>query len=249
MVLGSIATLTAALWLGSAAGVAQQTVAHLAFGGLPQAGAEAQLEAALSALNDFDDAHAHRLLTELLTLDPPVAIAAKAHLYLGLIEFNGLDTTRARAEFQRAVEIDPAVEPPMTMSPKARMAFSEARRKVSQELAQPIAPAKAAAPKAAPAAATGTGPSSEPPAEKPASSHVLFWSLGSAGVVAGGFALYGLGQILDYNSLASKANSAKRAESSTQIAPALANAQTWQPWSIALGIAGVALVTTAIFLW
>ncbi len=239
----SLAVFGSALLLGVSPG-ALESLKVEATAALSPAAAEAQLDSGIRAMNDFDDALAHRIFTRLLAGGPPVAIAAKAHLYLGILDFNGLDTARAREEFKRAVEIDPAVEPPITMGPKARLAFDEARRTISSEYATPEtrepaarAPPGAVAPEASTAAEGGK-------------SHALGWTLGAGGVVLGAIAVFGLVQIVNYDSLASQVNAgAKKAYSSTEVAPALANAQSWQPWSIALGIAGVAAVTTAAFVW
>ena len=200
----------------------------------------------MRALNDFDDVRALGLLKRLLVEGASVSVTAKVHLYLGIIEFNRLDTGKAREEFERAVEIDPAVEPPLTMSPKARMAFSEARRAVAVELATPVAPAPAPAP---PPAVPAPVFEAETPAAETGHSHVLTWTLGACGVAVGAVAVVGLVQVLDYNSLASQANAKKNAKSSTVVAPSLSNAQAWQPWSIGLGIAAAALLATAAIVW
>ena len=249
--MGTVAT---ALLFGVAPGVAGQA-AKITLTSIPQAAAQAQFDAGVRAMNEFADLQAREIFAKLVAASPPVAIAAKAYLYMGIIDFNGLDTSLALQEFRHAVEIDPAVEPPLTMSPKAKMVFAEARRAISAELAQQYAPtpaAKAPAAVAPPSDQTPAAPveaEAESPAPAKGSSHALSWTFGSVGVALGAVAVVGLVQILDSNSIVGQANASKNALSSAKVAPALANAQSWQPWTIGLAIGGAALFTTAFFVW
>jgi Tfp pilus assembly protein PilF len=200
-----------------------------------------RLAAAIAAYENLDDQRARALLTELVSEKPGDGIVARAFLYLGLIDFNDLDSTKARREFERALELDPAVEPPLSSSPKARMLFAEARQAVSRELdtsaASPAPPAATAAVHA------------EPAREPPRHGHALAWGLGAGGLVSGGVAVYGLTEVLSYNSLANQANAKQGAIGSAQIAGQLSNAKVWQPLSIALGAVGVGLLLAAALTW
>jgi Tfp pilus assembly protein PilF len=233
---GTVATLAAALLLGSSSGVSP-------------ASARAQLDAGVKALNNFDNAQARRIFTRLLAESPPSSIAAKVHVYLGIIEFDGLDTDRAREEFQRAVEIDPAVELPLTASPKARMAFSEARRKVSAELAQPYAQPPAPGPDASvPAEAV------EPFAAQSVShGHTAAYVLGSVAIVGVALAIIGVVYIENFESLQGKLRTDPtyteyQADTATAVSEG-PTAQIWEGVAIAAGAVALGAGTGAGFAW
>jgi hypothetical protein len=172
----SLAAIAAAMLTGASPGI-QAARAEL-MGSVPLAQARAELDAGVRALNDFQDERAFRLLTHLLTEGPPSTIAAKAHVYLGMIAFDKLDIDAAREEFRRAVTIDPSLEPPLTMAPKARLAFSEARRAVTSDFARPE-PRAALAPTALPAAPEAAVSEGESGGHIPAGA----WWLGGGGLV------------------------------------------------------------------
>jgi hypothetical protein len=69
--------------------------------------------------------------------------------------------------------------------------------------------------------------------------------LGSSGLVCGGIAIYGLVDVLDYQSASSTNGKLTVAQATSQ----LGTARTWQVASIVLGIAGVGLATAAVFTW
>ncbi len=104
---------------------------------------------AIHAFNDFQDAQATAELERLILAQPDGREAARAHLYLGLIAVNALDSARARAEFRAALAIEPTLEPPYEASPKARVVFEQAQKEFMQSGA-PAAPGRA--PALAPAA-------------------------------------------------------------------------------------------------
>ena len=180
----SLAAIAAALLAAASPGLQGTRAAFL--GSLPLPQARAELDAGARAVNNFEDDRAFQIFTRLLAEGPPSGIAAKAHVYLGMIDFNRLDIDRAREEFRRAVTIDPSMEPPLTMSPKARLAFDEARRSVTAEYAKSFSPGSPAS------AAGGPSRSSSPAPEAAVSEseegrHVPAgaWWLGGGGLAVG----------------------------------------------------------------
>src|SRR5579863_2885886 len=96
-----------------------------------------EFERGVTLFEDFKDSEAGAIFRRVLERSPPGFMAAKAHLYLGLIAFNALDPDEAKLEFRRALEANPAAELPSQASPKARLAFGEVRRDMAKELAPP----------------------------------------------------------------------------------------------------------------
>ena len=99
------------------------------------------LKKAISLYNNLDDAAASKELHGLLAKrGVSDSLAARAHLYLGLIELNAIHTKEARDEFEKALTLDPVLDLPRRASPKARLAFAEARHELQVEMAQPVQP-------------------------------------------------------------------------------------------------------------
>jgi tetratricopeptide (TPR) repeat protein len=96
----------------------------------------------------------------------------------------------------------------------------------------------------APAAAVALAPA---PAKR--RSHVLAWTFGSLGLAAALAAAYGGYEVLNYDQLASAANTTFRSKPASEVTPAQQSAQLWQPLSIGLAIAAVAGLTAAGFTW
>lgn len=123
------------------------------------------LKKAVALYNDLNDAAAAKELQALLRTELTDDVAGKAHVYLGLIAFNALHTTEARDQFKRALTLDPTLDLPVGVSPKARLAFAEARHQLQLEMAKPVE--RAAGPPPAPAPAPTQSPkmtaSPEPP--------------------------------------------------------------------------------------
>src|SRR5580700_9988254 len=90
------------------------------------------LSAAIEAYEALDDGRAIDAFQRILAENPPREIAGKAHLYLGLLAFNSLHADLAAIEFRKAIETDPAIDLPLYSSPKATLAFAEARRAVTR---------------------------------------------------------------------------------------------------------------------
>jgi hypothetical protein len=94
---------------------------------------------AIAYFNNFEDAKAKATLEQLLLMHPGSLDSAKAHVYLGLIAVNALDSNLARAEFLKALAIEPTVEVPFEASPKARLVFEQAQKQFSKESNQAAA--------------------------------------------------------------------------------------------------------------
>jgi hypothetical protein len=113
------------------------TVLILLASGPARAAPAPSLDEAVGWYQAMDDARAADAFARILAAAPPGEVAAKAHLYLGLIAFNAFHPDQARAEFEKAILANPAIDLPPTVSPKARIAFAEARRNVTRELEAP----------------------------------------------------------------------------------------------------------------
>ncbi len=103
------------------------TVALLGASTVARAALAGRLADGIQLYEDEHDPEASAILHALLAAAPPAPIAAKAHVYLGLIAFNALATPEALAEFSLAIQADAAVELPRDCSPKARIAFTQAQ--------------------------------------------------------------------------------------------------------------------------
>ncbi len=150
----------------------------------PRPTPQAAFEGAVKLFQSFQDDQAATAFRALLGRSPPASIAAKAHLYLGLIALNAFDSTTAKAEFVKAVATEVLVDLPPGQSPKAQILFAEARRDVASGPSVPSAfsPTPFGAPPAAPAGALTT----EPAASHGNGATVAAW-------VTGGVALAALG--------------------------------------------------------
>jgi hypothetical protein len=203
---------------------------------------EVTLARAIQRFDGFDSAGAAALLHQLLARSPPLHVAAKAHLYLGLIAFNALEAEAAQRELRLAVETDPSIELPATVSPKARLAFAKAQR---EELARLTAspPLGARARRTAPAAAV-----EEPPPR--GRTHALAWTLGALGLAAGVVAIVGGVEIASFNSGVNAVNAGSAPPPSSGLAASQRSAaQTWQIAAIACSVAAAAGLTAAAFTW
>ncbi len=216
--------------------------------GQPAAATEPDaLAQGIDFFQNFDDADATQAFRKLLDAKPPRSVAAKAHLYLGLIAFNANSPDAADEEFKLALKANPAVELPRGSSPKAVALWLEARREFYQELR--TRPTVLGKPAPAPAAATAE--SSLPP-EEATHSHALGWSLFAASGVAVGFAIYGavrVAQVEDAIGELTPSTSAATYQANLQTALGRANAQNWQYAVIALAGVAVAAAVTGVLTW
>ncbi len=155
--------------------------------------AQTPIEHAVHLYQSMDDVHAAAAFRQILLGNPPGEVAGKAHLYLGLIAFQAFHPDQAREEFKQAIEANPAIDLPPTVSPKARIAFAEARRAVSRELEAPdVGQAAARTPPPASADHEGlmdVGMSGSAPPEATATAHAP----ASGGIPAGTWWLGGFG--------------------------------------------------------
>jgi hypothetical protein len=208
--------------------------------------AEGDLKRAIELMNSFEDEKATDAFRALLKGHPDDGIAARAHLYLGILQLNATHASQAREEFKQALLADPTLELPPGGSPKARLALGEARRTLSLEVeAAPVVDPAASGADSAPApAAAVEANGSKKPAEK---SHVLAITLGSIGVAAIAVAVYGGVEVLNYDSDASSSRSTPNQISSSQLSGT--NASFWRYGWIVAGALGAAGLASAAFTW
>lgn len=192
------------------------------------------LDDAVHLFQSFEDAKAAVALRELLRRSPPQAIAAKAHIYLGMIALNASDEPGAKAEFEKAVATSVLVDMPPGQSPKAQILFAEARRSVA---AAPLpAPSQGAPP-----AAEGTPPAALTVAETPAPSHVPAYVVGGIGIAA--LAAGGIFGYLQQQAQSSAVNDPGAAAARNAGQP---YAQDGITADVLFGVGGVALVTAIV---
>ncbi len=179
-------------------------------------------------LGDLDDERAEAILLGLVEEVKIGPEAAKAWVFLGLIQLNRLDQTKARAAFVQALNIDPTVELPATVSPKARHTFSLAERQAQDEAA--AAATKAAEARARTGLALATAPSRVPA-----------WILGgvAVGSAAGGVVL----GVLSRQALL-QANAAPEIGASQQLARTAG--QRGLGADVLFGVAAAAAITSTI---
>jgi hypothetical protein len=142
----------------------------------------------------------------------------RCHLYLGIIALNTLNAVEARAEFQKAISIDPTAELPVSASPKARLVYGEAQKELAQSSQLPtptgepapssvlVVPTEPKEP--APDAALPTAAEVSAPLEPKPASHLPAYVVGGVGVAAlAGGIIFGV----EANSTASQAQSSTSA--------------------------------------
>jgi hypothetical protein len=210
-----------------------------------------ELAQGIAFFQNFDDEHAAQTFRKLLASSPARGVAAKAHLYLGLIAFNANAPDAADVEFKLALRANPAIELPPQSSPKARLLWGEARNEVTHEVEQPEAQARAPAPSASPPtspapAATTTAAEATPAPSHPRPAAI---ALGVSGLVLGAVAVYGGIQVLDYQGLVSQANASPRTVAGGQLVSAHGAAAFWADAWIPLAVAGGACLVGTAFTW
>lgn len=242
----------------------------VAIAGAARADRPPSLAHAIGLYQDFQDARAVRAFRAILAGTPTRAVAAKAHLYLGLIAVNQLDAERAIREFKQALVNDPTVEVGPGTSPKARLTFEEARHELEGQLAvsgegvnHPEAPKT---PTSIPTPTQGTtrttiatptaAVAAPEPEEEAAPQKSTRWHspplalvIGGVGLAAGVLAIYGGVQVANYNSLVSSANASPGSLSYPQTLGPQSTAQGWAPWVIPLAVLGVLGVAGGCFAW
>jgi hypothetical protein len=156
----------------------------------PTAAQEAKLAAAVRALNDLNDEDAHALLKQLLAMSPPDLLAARAYIYLGVLDFNALDAVRGREELRHALELDPTIDVPPLTSPKIALAFGEIRQQMIKKMAR-----------AAPADAVEAPPAVAGQDERSLGSRVWPWVFVGTAALAAGVSTWGWIQVSSFESL------------------------------------------------
>ncbi len=213
------------------------------------------LARAVALVQNFDDAKAEPILRELLRHSPSRPVAGRAHLYLGIIAMNAVDTERAMEEFKKALLIEPALDFVRGGSPKARLAFEEARHALEGQLrseepeAQP--PLASRAGLATPASAAPLDPYAESSiaAREPRSGHALAITLGAVGLVALGVGVYGGVDLLDYNSSVSTANAGTTTPFTSQLQSSRSQAGFWAVAWIPFVVAGALGLGAGALTW
>ncbi len=212
----------------------------VALSGAPMVVAEAPtvqraLADAVELFESFEDERAKVEFLALLGRSPPDEVAAKAHIYLGLIAFNAFQTSEAKAEFRLALEANFAEDLPQNESPKARGAFQQVRRALTAELdtpksAQPVA-------RRAPAAATSGEAAAVEESPQPRS-HVAAYVLGSVTLLLAATAVYGGVEVVNYGSMIGSEAPGRPVYTYDQIVSARNQAGFWSVgWPVAAGLA------------
>ncbi len=199
----------------------------------------------IALFENFDDEHAALALRALLARKPGRVTAAKAHLYLGLIEFNANAPDAADTEFKLALRANPAIELPPGTSPKTRWLWSEARNEFTREIDRP----QAAAPSPPAAALRPATTASVEEAPAPSHPRPAAIALGVAGILLGATAVYGGVQVLDYQGTINQATVAPGTVSGSQALSARGAAQFWAAAWIPLAVAGAGCLVGAAFTW
>lgn len=219
-------------------------------------GHNAALDQAISLFDNFDDEHAAALLRQILSQHPSGIVTAKAHVYLGLVALNAIDPDLARLEFRLALVANPETELPPGASPKARLAFEEAKSALEKQLATAPAPATSTGPAPAPATSTASAPLpstsapkaqavTQPPAAR---SHGWAYVLGATTLVFAAAAVYGGVNLLQYQAAAARGTPAAP-QSYAVLKPAYDQARFWAyGWPVAAGLAAGSLVGAG-FAW
>lgn len=196
------------------------------------------LARAINLFDNFDDTHAAAAFREVLRHPAPRQVAGKAHLYLGLIAINRLDTDRAMEEFKTALLVEPTLDFVPSGSPKARLAFDEARHALERQLHSTVTEA--------PAGAVDDGNAAE---AKPGSNHALAITLGALGLVAVGVGIYGGANLLSYNNSVNAVQGYKATQYSPQLQSSASQASFWAAAWIPFVIAGAAGLGAVPFTW
>ncbi len=187
------------------------------------------LQRAIALFQSFEDEKAARLLREVLARSPSGALAAKAHTYLGLIALNAIDPDLARLEFRLAIQANPAAELPLDASPKAHLAFDQARNALARRTER-----EAAAVPAAPVQATSPPLETVQPA--PPRSHAWGWLLVATAVACAAVTAYGIYDVASYDATKSKGSYDTLKPAYDQ---ALAWSYVWPVGAVLTGAAGV----------
>ena len=205
------------------------------------------LQQAIPLFDNFADAAAEDAFRAILAAKPRRETAARAHLYLGLVAVNQLKIDQALDEFRAALLSDATLDLIRGASPKARLAFAEARRDLEGQLATPVPPPEAPAPASTPPVDVPWTEAQEPP---PSHSHALGITLLAIGAACAGTAIYGGVDLLEYQSQVSTANQSPRTVTfDPAVASSRGQANFWAAAWIPFAVVGAAGVAAGIFIW
>jgi hypothetical protein len=204
----------------------------------PPVSTQRELDDAVQFFESFEDERAAMKFRALLLHSPPGEIAAKAHMYLGIIAFDDMKPDVAKLEFRHALEANPALDLPPKTSPKTRLAFGAVRHALEVE----VEGGARAKPARAPTAATSPPVTLNEP-EPASSSHTAGFILGGVTLVLAGVAIYGGVQVLDYNGMIG----IPPRNTLDQIQAAHGSAAFWAVgWPVAAGLAAAGLAGTLL---
>jgi hypothetical protein len=217
----------------------------------------ADLQRAIRLFNNLDDEQAAQGFRKVLGESPTRTVAARAHLYLGLIAFNASSPEGAISEFKLALRSNPAIELPRMSSPKVRLLLSEVRNELAKDIQtesnkpEPLVmpPPVVQEPPPVPPDALASPPplvTAEPAVSHPRPAAI---ALGIAGVLVGGVAIYGAIDILSYQGLVSGANRNLGSVQGSSVVSAHGQAQVWAAAWIPLAIVGAGCLGAAVFTW
>lgn len=167
---------------------------------LPERGLkpEDELREALRAIDAFDFVRGKALLLDLVARSPPEKVAGTAHLHLGILALNDLDSALATREFTAALRADVLCELPANQSPKAQLLFARVRRELlSQPTSSPPAEA-AAAPTRSPSLLSAPEPILVEAAPE-TRSHALGITCGVIGVAMLALTVVSVAEVLSYD--------------------------------------------------
>lgn len=230
---------------------------------LARADAGADLQRGIRLFDSLEDEKAAATFRKVLDELPKRSVAARAHLYLGMIAFNANSAEAAISEFKLALRSNPAIEAPRMSSPKIRLLLSEVRNELTHDIQAengkpPPEPLAVPPPEVASQESSPVPPDalvSPPPlvTAEPAPSvrhpRPLAIALGVAGVLVGGVAIYGAIDLLSYQGLVSSANGSLRSVSGSSVVSAHGQAQVWAAAWIPLAIVGAGCLGAAVFTW
>lgn len=191
----------------------------------------AQLEEAVRSFNNFDDAKAAEQLRMVLAYLPSPDVAAKAHLYLGLIAFNAHELERAQKEFQLAVRLDFEHRASRGLTQGAHRARGGARGGAER--------------------AGGTTPPLHGGRETGGDTrtHLLALTLGGVALVTAAVAVAGAFEMVSYTSTMNQVANGTLTETADVGIAQQSNAQAWEVATIVCAIVAAAGVTGTVLTW
>ncbi len=197
------------------------------------------------ALYEIRDAEgAEHELRALLSHKLPTRVAATAHLYLGMVALEAhSDPDAARAEFARALKLDPNSAMPLSATPEELQLFERSRDQLPygrspNELASPLPTESAPEPVPAGALAKAKAPAGHGPWP---------WVLGGAAIAAAAVSVWGFVQVAADNSAAAQSRS--QPVTLAQAQSSVSQGQLGQDVGITAAVVTVALAVGVALTW